>query len=115
MNYTDEGEVDIGTMTIRDLEDAAFRVKAALEVLREAGALGLSRPAQAATTGRHIEVVGGAPATGRTLHWSGPGGATAVMPQPPATPVEWKPEELAMREKLLKGIRADPSEEEQAP
>jgi hypothetical protein len=107
---------DIGKMTIEELEEAARRVSAALEVLREAGALGLARPAQPESS------VPALTSPGRTLHWSGPGGSTAVIPQaqaqtapqPPATPVTWEPGELAMREKLLKGIRADPNEEEAA-
>lgn len=100
---------DIGSMTVAELEAAASRVAAALEVLREAGAW---KPA----ADSRLQAAG--PADLRELHWSGPGGATEVIypaqglaqtaPQrPPAPAVRWSPSELAERERLLKANRPE--------
>jgi hypothetical protein len=87
---------DIGSMTVAELEAAASRVAAALQVLREAGAW--KPPAN----GKHIPV----PVTYDT----GPdvGSVESPAPQRPAAPaVRWSPSELAERERLLKQMRPE--------
>ena len=86
---------DIGRLTIDELEEAASRVAAALQVLREAGAW---KPA----ADNRLQAVG--PADLRDLEETG---RPPVPQRPPAPAVRWSPSELAERERLLKQMRPE--------
>ena len=110
----------LGELTIRELEEAAARVGAALKVLREAGALRLFDPPPQApqlwTDGRNNVYWSGGkeedPRPRPEWHkdWTPPPGhplgsqvaQNAVPPRP-----AFSPEEQALRSKLLKSIRPE--------
>lgn len=92
----------LGELTIRELEEAAARVGAALKVLREAGALRLFDPPPQEEAPR--------PRPEWHKDWTPPPGhhlgsqvAQNVVPPRPA----FSPEEQALRSKLLKSIRPE--------
>ena len=89
----------LGELTIRELEEAAVRVGAALKVLREAGALRLFDPPPQAPQ-RPEWHKDWTPPPG---HHLGSQVAQNVVPPRPA----FSPEEQALRSKLLKSIRPE--------